>query len=585
MLCLLVLCTSSAASAATGAPVVLADEGKIVTLSNGIVTFAVDKTNATINQMALGKSPNLAGKGAYFAVVNSGGHDGWDVKNAVYKVVRNTPELVEISMEAPIGHVYFDQHYILRRGDQGFYVFVLMRHHQGDPPESNGQIRWSFYLSDALFNYQLASDTEQGIIPDMTGSTSVQDATYRLKDGTVYTKYNYVNYIEQDDVHGLCGNSAGSFGAFIVNPGKEYLQAPTKQDITVHAGPIMHRFLVSGHFEPRGLTDLPISGNWSKMCGPWMVYLNKGDSPQQMWADAKSRFKTEDAQWPYAWMENPDYPLERGAVSGSLKLYDGKHPAKDALMVLAAPSPDWQTQTLGYIFSTRADPQGNFTLPHVRAGSYSLYAMIPGVTDQFRKDNVKVAANGTLDLGTINFVPAVYSVRLFQIGQANWRATGFKLADQPRQYGLNTQVPADLTYVVGRSTPSEDWYYAQAKPGNWNIVFNLPRPYGGQAFLTLGIAGQTSDPSLRVAANNQQIGTWAGGNSSAAYRSAILGSSFHETKILRFPAGALHRGDNTITLHLDKGVINYDVVKLEIDDPSVPKQIPALQAAAGADVR
>jgi len=560
--------------AALDDPVVLTDNGRTVSLSNGIVSFSLRKNDATIHEMQLGNSPNLAGRGAYFAVVNSGGHDSTDIHNAVYKVIRNSPDLVELSIEAPVGHIHFDQHYILRRNDPGFYVFVLISHQPDDPPETNGQIRWSFYLNPNLFTYQLATDDEQGPIPDMRGSTPVQDATFRLTDGTIYTKYNYCSYIEQDDVHGECGQGKGSYGAFIVMGGKDYLQAPTKQEITVHQGPIIHRFLVSGHFEPRELTNQPISGNWRKLCGPWMVYLNSGNSPKEIWADAKAQAKKEQSQWPYQWMQNPDYPLNRGEISGTLKLYDGSRPAANALIVLAAPSPDWQVQTLGFIFSTRADAQGNFTLPHIRAGSYSLYAVVPGITDEFRRDNINIAAGDKIDLGIIDFVPAYYSLRLWQIGTADWKTTGFKLSDQPRQYGLNYKVPANLDFIIGKSVPSQDWYYAQAKPGTWNIHFNIDRTYNGHAVLTLGIAGQTNNPRLDILANGQSIGSYHGGNSSALYRSAILGSSYHETKIIRFPTSLLHPGSNTITLSLSAGGINYDALKLEIDDPNIPRKIP-----------
>jgi rhamnogalacturonan endolyase len=564
--------------AAPDDPVVLTDNGRTVSLSNGTVSFSIVKSNATIHEIELGNSPNLSGRGAYFAVVNSGGHDSGDIHSAVYKVVRNTPALVELSFEAPVGNVYFDQHYILRRGDHGFYVFVLMSHRPNDPPENNGQVRWSFYLNSDLFGYQLATDAEQGPIPDTRGSTPVQDATFRLSDGAIYTKYNYCSYIEEDDVHGECGQRNGSYGAFIIMGGKEYLQAPTKQEITVHQGPIIHRFLVSGHFEPRELTSQPISGDWRKLCGPWMVYLNSGDNPAEIWTDAKNQAKKEQSQWPYQWMENADYPLERGEVKGTLKLYDGSRPAADALMVLAAPQPDWQVQTLGYIFSARADVEGNFTLPHVRPGSYSLYAVISGVTEQFRQDNITVIAGATVDLGVIRFVPAYYSKRLWQIGSATWKATGFKLSDRARQYGLNFQVPANLDYIIGKSLPTQDWYYAQATQGNWNILFNMDRAYGGDAVLTLGIAGQTNDPSLHVLCNGNAVGSYSGGNSSALYRSAILGSSYHETKVIRFPSALLHIGSNTITLSLGAhGGINYDVVKLEIDDPNIPRQIPAIE--------
>ena len=503
--------------------------------------------------MTLGNSPDLAGRGAYLAVANSGGHDSWDVHNADYKVVRNTPELVELSFGCRIGGVHFTQHFVVRRGEPGFYVFIQEQRGQGDPPEQTGQARWSFYLNESVFNYQLASDTEQGPIPDMTGAEMVQDATFRLKDGSIYTKYNYCTYVEEDYVHGLCGTNPGSYGAFVITPGHEWLQAPTKQYITVHAIPILHQMLQTGHFIPRELASQPIPEGWNKLCGPWFVYLNRGDSRQQIWADAKARADKEKAVWPYAWMRHPDYPLQRGEVSGKLKLYNGSQPAANALMVLTAPQPDWQLQVLNYIFSVRADGNGHFTLPNVRPGNYTLFAAVPGVTDEFRKDNITVAADGKVDLGTIVFTPAYYSAKLWEIGFADRRTTGFRLSDQPRQYGLDKTVPAELTYRVGSSDPSRDWYYCQGKPGDWRIKFNLDQTYQGQGVLTLGIAGQTSDPILQVLVNRKPVGTYSGGNSSASYRSAILGSSYYEEKIFRFPASLLQRGTNTVTLGLNSG--------------------------------
>lgn len=576
MRCALVAAAVSQVRSAPEDPVVLVDRGAAVTLSNGRVSFTARKADATISVLTIGNSPNLAGRGAYFAVVNSGGHDGWDIHNADFRVVRNTPDLAELSFGAPIGGVHFTLHYILRRGDAGFYVYVLAERRPGARPERTGQIRWSFYLNPALFNYQLASEAEQGPIPDLQGARPVQDATFRLKDGSVYTKYNYCNYIEDDHLHGLCGAARGSYGAFIITPSLEFLQAPTKQEITVHAGPIMHRFLASGHFEPRELSSPEIPAGWSKLCGPWMVYLDVGDTPRAIWSDAKVETGRQEAQWPYAWMRDPHYPLRRGTVTGTLQVYDNRQPAANALMVLTAPTPDWQLQVLHYIFCVRADASGHFVLPAVRPGHYSLFGVVPGVTDEFRKDDITVAADATTGLGALLFQPACYAARLWEIGYADRRTTGFRLSDRPRQYGLGGLVPANLTYTIGRSAPYRDWYYAQALSGDWTVKFDLVRRYGGDGVLTIGVAGQTSDPRLAVLVNGRRVGSYEGGNSSALYRSAILGSSYYESRIIRFPASLLHEGTNAVTLRLTRGSVMYDVVKLEVDDPSLPRQIPRL---------
>ena len=496
-LAMLVLVATLPAVGAPGDPVTLQDEGARVRLSDGTISITINKADATIHTMTLGNSPNLAGRGAYLAVVNSGGKDGWDVHNADYKVVRNTPDLVELSFGARIGGVRFAQSYVLRRGDRGFYVYVLEQRRPGRCAEHTGQVRWSFYLNDALFNYHLASDTEQGPIPDLRDAQQIQDATFRLANGTVYTKYDYCVYLENDWVHGLCGTGPGSYGAFVITPSTEFLQAPTKQEITVHAGPIMHRFLASGHFLPRELSSPSIPDGWTKLCGPWMVYLNSGDSPGQLWADAKAQAENERAQWPYEWMKHPEYPLQRGEVTGTLKLCDGKQSASNALIVLTAPEPDWQLEVLSYVFSTRADANGHFALPHVRPGDYSLFAVVPGVTDEFRMDHITVSPEKTTDLGTLVFTPAYYGAKLWEIGFADRTTTGFRLSDQPRQYGLEDAVPSNLTYRVGSSTPSRDWYYAQAKAGDWQIDFDVDRTYKGEGVLTIGIAARLGIPGCR----------------------------------------------------------------------------------------
>jgi rhamnogalacturonan endolyase len=249
-------------------------------------------------------------------------------------------------------------------------------------------------------------------------------------------------------------------------------------------------------------------------------------------------------------------------------------------MVLTAPQPDWQVQVLEYIFSARADGDGHFTLPHVRPGRYTLYGAVPEVTDEFRKDNVVVNANEKMDLGALLFTPACYSARLWEIGVADLRTTGFRLSDQPLQYGLDRTVPADLTYTIGTSIASRDWYYTQAKPGDWRILFKVDRQYEGQGVLTISVAGQTSNPKLEVLVNDQSIGTYTGGNSSAGYRSAILGSSYHENRIVRFPASLLRNGTNAVNLRLSHGEIMYDELKLEIDDPQLPRQIPHVRGEA-----
>jgi rhamnogalacturonan endolyase len=303
------------------------------------------------------------------------------------------------------------------------------------------------------------------------------------------------------------------------------------------------------------------------MCGPWFVYLNQGDSPDSMWTLAKHRAEEERKVWPYSWMDDTDYPLARSNVSGVLRVAGSKAPASHALMILTAPNADWQTQILGYNFSVRADAVGRFTIPNVRPGTYWLHAVVPGYVEEFQRQEVTVRAGRNLNLGQLDFSPVPIKTLLWQIGYPDRKTTGFKLSDLPRQYGLDGQVPADLTFTVGVSDPAKDWYYAQAKAGDWNVSFRVDRSLPpGEAVLTIGVAGQTNDPHLEVLLNGQSLGTvTTAGNSSALYRSAVLGSSYYETKQVRFPADKLVRGPNVLTLRMIRGSIMYDTVRLAIE--------------------
>ena len=530
-----------------------------MTLSNGLVTFTIDKSTAKIPFMRLGDGPNLAGRGGYFAIANSVGKDGGDINNGAFRVVRQSDELAEVSVKAKTGGCDFDLHYVLRRGDPGYYVFVKLARPKGYEPETFGQVRWSFYLDPKRFDYQLASDSQQAAVPDLTGAVQVQDATYRAKDGKVYTKYDFCDYVEDHYVHGMT-NRNGGYGAFVVMGGNEYLGGPNKQYITVHSGPIIHRFLHSGHFLPRGIAHPALPDDWSKLDGPWFVYLNKSDSPTKAWALAKRRAETERAAWPYAWMTDPEYPVRRGKVVGTVLKPDGRTPAANALVVMTPPTPDWQVQILGYNFSARTTKAGDFSLVAVRPGLYDLHVFAPGGTQELSRERIAVGES-TVQLGRLTMPKEPIRDVLWQIGDFDRRSSEFKLSDQPRQYGLESKVPANLTFTVGKSTAAKDWFYAQCHPGDWNVEFDVPAVKDLR--LQVGIAGQTRDPDLQILVNGQPIGKIpTSGNSSAQYRSAILGSSYWELRSLSIPASAIKSGRNVMTLRLSRGAIHYDAIRL-----------------------
>jgi rhamnogalacturonan endolyase len=429
---------------------------------------------------------------------------------------------------------------------------------KGYEKETFGQVRWSCYLNTKLFDYQLATDSEQAVIPDMTGGIQVQDATFRLKDGSVYTKYNFADYTENHFVHGMTGKDGG-YGAYVVMGSNEYLGGPNKQYLTIHSGPIIHRFLHSGHFLPRGIAHPDLPEGWSKLTGPWFIYFNKKESVAESWKDAKACAEKEKADWPYIWLKDAEYPLERGTATG--RVVGAKGPIKDALVVMTTPHTDWQVQILDYNFSTRTDANGKFSLGKLRPGKYQLVVHAPGHFEMWDRQDVEVKANGELKFGDIALADESKKV-VWQIGYPDRFSKEFNLSNEPRQYGLEKKVPANLTYTVGKSQDGKDWYYCQCNPGEWKVAFDA-KPSSGQLTLKVGVAGQTNKPDLEVFVNGKSIGkVETAENSSAQYRSAVWGSSYYEFKSLKFDASLLKSGANEITFRLRKGAIHYDAIQL-----------------------
>ena len=165
----------------------------------------------------------------------------------------------------------------------------------------------------------------------------------------------------------------------------------------------------------------------------------------------------------------------------------------------------------------------------------------------------------------INWKPATHGNLIWQIGQADRKTTGFKLADHKRAYDLMFQPPAQLDYSIGKSNPL-DWYYAQTKEGSWKIHFTNQEQFLDSACLTIAVAGCARNPQLDVVVNGQLIKTLRMGNDASVYRSAVAGG-YYQLKELIFPSRYLLKGNNTVELKMVQckpgAGIMYDAIKLE----------------------
>lgn len=564
------LSTLSLALASMGAmaqsDVTVSQSGNAVTLSNGIVTLKIG-SNGRVNTLAYGTNSNLlASSGIYFdytADKNTG------LEPSKVEIVKHTADYAEVLYSNTSANLRFQQGYILRKGVSGVYTYIVAN---GTELSSGVNLRearvctrlGSSFLNgyvDDRMNGKIPSNSEMAVAEK--AENTVQDATYRLTDGSVYTKYNWAQYVVNDSVHGLMNNVMGVWN---IPCSHEWLNGgPMRQELTVHAtskSPITIQMIQGEHF---GASAQSFADGERKLYGPFFIYVNKG-TRDKMLADAKAQASLQQSQWPFEWFSHELYPLDRSTVTGRIHVTTGQR-CDSIRVVLAEPDKDVYAQGKGYIFWAMTDRDGTFCIPHVRKGSYALYAyaMAGDVTDELQQKDITVTEADT-QLGTIDWTPACYEHKLWQIGENNRLSDGFRYSDTLRAYGLWTLPPTNLTYRVGESREADDWYYAQTQNGTWTVDFDVDKTYTGNVCLTASVAGAANSPKVAVGVNGQNKANWTFYNDAAIYRSGVLGGR-HSVQTCTFPASLLKKGRNKVTFTMsgikNNGGVMWDCIKLE----------------------
>jgi rhamnogalacturonan endolyase len=608
-----------AAQAADSSGVTVADNGAAFVMDNGLSRITIAKKGGLLTHIAEnvdGKWIELADpKRAMYFDMNAGAKDlpadvaakapkaGYQWANTKSTdIVRNTPDLGEVVMTGVPGTYSpfsVDLHYIMVRGLSGYYAYAQFHHDASMPAGGVGQTRFVVVGGDLITDH-IVDDARKGPVDRSPAVKTVSDATYLQQDGNVYCKYNNTCYLQDHYLHGMAGHGVG---VWMVTPSNEYVNGgPTKQELTVHAGNSLLSMFIGGHYGASG-ADVDAGEEWTKVFGPVLVYLNKGATTDDMYADAKRQTAVERSEWPYNWVNNPAYAVSRGTVSGTLKLTDGA-PTRGAMVVLAAAGGDWPMQAKGYQYWSGVGEAGQFAIPKVSPGQYSLYAYGANQFEQFEADNVTVAAGQTTALGTLDWKPVKHGQTIWQIGIPDRKTTEYKGGED--NWGPNgmrhwanflrypKDFPNDVSFTIGQSHEATDWNFAQwtsySKNKYWRILFTLPKAATGTATLTLGIAA--SDPvnghttHTRIIVNGTAVGELHLPKSgAAAYRSGGSDSPYR-VEYVTFDASLLKPGANVVELGDEKatpfppitdpaspippsdlgaiGAVMYDAIRLEI---------------------
>jgi rhamnogalacturonan endolyase len=515
-----------------GANVTLSTTSTTATLSNGVITAVIQKSSGKVSSYLLNGTQMVdPANPIYYSM--DGGASYEQPSNCVYSVTSQSSDMVDLSFKrtwnstSGYKHVFdIELHYVLRRGDTGIYAYAILDHPASYPATSVGEWRivWKLPRTSTTFNfersyidelrnwempsyydYQNASPTSIGEIVKL--NTGIMAGKY---DG----KYTYAARYYDIGTWGHASNISRK-GVWFALGGHDYFNdGPTHQDLTSSESYILMHF-GRNHYGGSG-THVAAGEAWRKMYGPFLLYCNQTsvatNAGDALWADAKAQVVAEKAAWPYAWLVNADHPAaaNRGTVTGRLLIADALKPAitgANAMVGLAAPQEtrgNWQQQSKGYQYWARADAAGNFTIPAVRPGSYTLYAYTDGVVGEFSKTNIIVTGGGTNAQGDVawNIVHPGTSIA-WEIGVPDRTAKEFKHGNDyftPFLWDVYpNELPNPLVYNIGTSNPATDWNYVHsnykgATAGtttgwNWDVNFNLAAvPRTGNATLTVAFA-------------------------------------------------------------------------------------------------
>ncbi|KAI3400717.1 hypothetical protein diail_1926 [Diaporthe ilicicola] len=484
------------------------------------------------------------------------GEDNFEWTNA--SIVSTGTDYIDIAFSS----AHADLHWVVFEDLQGAYQYLVNK----ALPDLK-IIRTLWRLDNETFT-RGRTHVKDETLPDFSlysNATKVQDETWELADGTFITKYDWSNYVRDRDFYGVYG--PGVAGSWWIHPSTEYFSASQlSQTLTVHRESAtgdavqLNVFQDTSHFRVGADTHSPEG----KIFGPWLWYLNNGSVE-----DVAERRKQELEMFPYSWLPDAAYH-SRGEITGSLRLSDGR-PASGASVFLGDTDTSIRPLVQGdnYYYTTTAGADGSFSFSDVRTGSYGLYAWSSGgsIADVYTNATVtpiSVEEGKTAALGQVEWALPAGRKQIFQVGEFDKKAVGFKNGGLPYQHGVAAESPANLTFRVGESDAAEDWYYAISALGKWTIEFevgeaDLAAHANGTALLSLSLAGYSQSTSVDVDVNGQVVGTLGKdtlASDPALYRS---GKTSGEWRFVQYEIGGL--GSSSAQLVAGPNTVGFTVTR------------------------
>ena len=455
-------------------------------------------------------------------------------KTLQWELGESTDDQAEIICRYPGGEDFplaWEFHYVLRRGDSGFYSYMVVRNVTGrelpgstttSGANSIGMINqlvaptWDLFDTAVLHdNFKWPASFNNGT--DFSLYPDIYQATYRMPDGEVDAKHEGSNHALNSPVTGYAGPHGGFWQ---VLPSLEFCGAfwPWDQRTSVNHNMFVLA-LENKYYVPTGVR---ITDGWEKLYGPIFYYLNQGENTEEMWADAKRRAVSEQADWPYQWLDQKDFH-QRGTVTGTLRISATKSP-QGAWALLALPDDDipdsiefgeWWRDIGSYHYHAAVEEDGSFEIPDVRSGTYDLFIWHEDIYGEYRRPALSVQAGERLEVGECVLAPRDTGHLLWQIGDPNRTMTEFKNGGNYHQWDTylryRDDFPADMNFKVGQSDPARDWNYLQpaivqgeSEPTSAVVTFDFDASIPGNPMLTVVAGGRSAN--MEVLVNGEKVG-------------------------------------------------------------------------------
>ena len=624
------------------------DNGTTVTLKNQFVSVVITKSNANILSYVFDGENIL-----------SGGYSGgklywtWNRPNfqspsgCTYQLTAdpktNNYEYAEIKLHMTYNKTDttaaaqdVDIYYAVKDGVSGLYATGKLSHPASYPLNPGGEWRMAGYVG-SQFDWLVVDSARNQVIPNSAATTAaVSGAPKEVLQITsagpflnhYECKYDYSADYGETETWGWVSTTKNR-GIWMTIPSLEYYPGgPMKRELMCHSAPVILNMFGGTHYGMGGDGAVASGEKWDKIYGPFLIYCNKvaagtSNVPKALWADAKAQTKLERAKWPYSWFTDSTYlkANQRGTIKGTLVISDPTVALSSvANMWIGVTIPqssttgttDFQLWSKNYQFWVKTDSVGDFTIPNVIPGVYTMYAFGPGTAGQMtKKAFATVNAGNVTNLGSVVWVPTRVAPTVWEIGIPDRSAKEFKHGNEywvggtypdpnwAKFLDYTTEFPTGVNYTIGQSNWATDWNYAQpynvtgttqTSAPEWKVNFKLAsKPTAGsQASVYVAVASQFSS-AIIVKVNGINVSSPSTGNyfsneSDALIRMGIHGA-FSDIRVI-FYSSFLNAGDNVISFTERKsgGDFQYDYLRLEAAGTSVVSAVAPSPVVSNAVV-